>query len=363
MSVAESLASAYAGRRVLVTGHAGFKGGWLMEMLDHLGALPFGYGLPSPYQPNLGGILRLADRFPCEDGDVLDRDRLDTFVADARPEIVFHLAAQPLVRLSYERPEQTFATNVQGSIEVLSAVTRHGVPAAVMVTSDKVYRNDGSGRPFSERDPLGGHDPYSASKAMAELAIQSWRDSYPDAALVASVRAGNIIGGGDWSADRLLPDVVRAILRDRVPVTLRRPEATRPWQHVLDALTGYLQVGAALLAGDRSAARAWNFGPPIADCLPVQEIVRIAIERLGTGEMVIERDETRHEAGQLVLDTHAARSRLGWRSRLAIRPALALALDWYAGHAGNDATDAMIGLTRSQIVGALPLPVARRAAG
>jgi CDP-glucose 4,6-dehydratase len=341
----------YRGKRVLVTGHRGFKGGWLMEWLDMLGARPFGLSIDPPYTPCLGTVLSLNQRFDCETIDIRDAAAVAGMVRRVKPDIIFHMAAQPLVRLSYATPVETFDSNVQGTVHVLEAIRAVGVPAGVMITSDKVYRNDDLGRPFKESDALGGHDPYSMSKAMAEMAIASFRHSYftrDGAPLIATVRAGNIIGGGDWSADRLLPDIVRAILVNRTELMIRRPRATRPWQHVLDALDGYLRVGASLLAGEQKTAGAWNFGPKPSDSIAVEAIVRHAINHLGEGSMRVETMDDLHEAGQLTLDTRAAQKHLRWKPKLDVEAAIRSTLDWYKAYYGRAERD-MIAVTRGQI--------------
>lgn len=347
-----ALTSTYAGRRVLVTGHSGFKGGWLMDMLAALGAQPMGFGLPSAYAPDLGTVLSLATRYPCASGDVLDLAALAAAVETFRPDLIVHMAAQPLVRLSYDRPAETFAVNVQGTVHVLEAARQAGTPAVVVVTSDKVYRNDGMGRAFVESDPLGGHDPYSASKAAAEQVAASYRASYFSGGrtLLATVRAGNIIGGGDWSADRLVPDFCRATYQRQEPLVIRNPQATRPWQHALDALTGYLLVGAGLLNAEADAADAWNFGPDAAGVLTVREIVDRCIACAGRGGVLVVPDSCKPEARRLALDTTAARTRFGWAPRLTADHAVALTLDWYRSfhHPAAD-TPAMIRLTRAMV--------------
>lgn len=348
-----SLTSSYAGRRILVTGQSGFKGGWLMEMLAVLGAQPIGFGLEAAYSPSLGHLLRLSDRFPCIRGDVRDAAAVDAAFRTHQPDLVVHMAAQPLVRLSYDCPAETFAVNVQGTVHLLDAVRRYGTPAAVMVTSDKVYRNDGSGRAFRETDPLGGRDPYSASKAAADLAVDMFRSSFfggDNRPRVASVRAGNIIGGGDWSADRLIPDFCRATYERQEPLVIRNPQATRPWQHVLDALAGYLTVGARLLGGSEDVARAWNFGPSLHDVLTVRNVVERCIMQAGRGAVLTVPDAAKPEAATLQIDSTDARQLLGWSPLMTSDEAITATIEWYRSFYHPAArSDAMITLTQGMI--------------
>jgi CDP-glucose 4,6-dehydratase len=336
-------------RRVLVTGHTGFKGGWLAAWLGLLGAEVSGFALAPDTDPNLFGVLGLDRRMRSILGDVRDAEALAHAVAETRPEVVFHLAAQPLVRRSYRCPSATFAVNVQGTVNLLEAIrAQPSVKAVLVVTSDKVYANDELGRPFREGDPLGGHDPYSASKACAEIVCASWRDSFLAEAgiLLASARAGNVIGGGDWSEDRLVPDIARTIGSGR-PVVLRNPDSVRPWQHVLDATQGYLNLAARLLDGDRSAARGWNFGPG-AGLVPVREVANTMIAAWGQGSSIaLPQEGAPHEAALLMLDSSEAGRALGWMPVLSITEALHWTAEWYRAHAAEPAHAAA--LTQEQL--------------
>ena len=305
----------FAGRRALITGHTGFKGGWLALWLSRLGASVTGFSDSIPTDPNhfAALALNLDDRR----GDICNPAAMDAVMAEARPEIVFHFAAQSLVRKAYADPLATYRANVLGTLAVLEAARRNGVDAVIVATTDKVYRNDESGRRYVEADELGGGDPYSASKACAELAVRSYRDSLvADGALsIATVRAGNVIGGGDWADDRLLPDLMRAAFAGTAAV-IRAPSATRPWQHVLDVLAGYLHIGERLLAGDRSAAEAWNIGPESAASITVQDLLDEIAAHLPQLEVEVRPDAGgRHEAGLLQIDSTKAMARLGWRPR------------------------------------------------
>jgi CDP-glucose 4,6-dehydratase len=256
------LEDTYSGRSVLVTGHTGFKGSWLTEWLVSLGALVTGYALDPPTTPSLFNALDLGPRIKHVVADVRDRDRLVAEARAASPSVIFHLAARALVRRAYEEPHDTFETNVMGTVNVLEAARAcPSVRAVVIVTTDKVYQNLESGTPFRESDPLGGRDPYGASKGGAELVTAAYRESFfGDGAAIASVRAGNVIGGGDWAPDRIIPDSVRALVAGE-PIVVRNPDAIRPWQHVLEPLSGYLRLGALLLDEGSRYAGAWNFGP------------------------------------------------------------------------------------------------------
>ncbi|MDE8652349.1 CDP-glucose 4,6-dehydratase [Novosphingobium album (ex Liu et al. 2023)] len=337
----EALVS-WAGRRVLVTGHTGFKGSWLALWLDAMGADVTGFALPAPTQPSLFETARIAERLRHIEGDVRDPAALAAAFAAARPEVVFHLAAQPLVRLSYDDPAGTYATNVMGTVNVLEAArAAPGVRAIVAVTSDKCYENREWIWPYRETDPMGGHDPYSSSKGCAELVVAAWRRSFfagEGAPALASARAGNVIGGGDWAADRLVPDLVRAFAAGAAPL-IRNPQAVRPWQHVLEALGGYILLAEHLLTGDRTFAEGWNFGPSDEDARPVAWIVERMRAAWGdAGAMVPDRGPRPHEAGLLRLDSAKARAALGWQPRLRLETALDWIVDWHKQvDAGADA--------------------------
>lgn len=311
------LAEAYRGRRVFITGHTGFKGTWLAEWLAALGADVTGYALEPPTEPNLFDAIGLSERVRHVVADVRDRDRLVDEVDAARPSVIFHLAARALVRRAYEDPRDTFETNVMGTVNILEAArTCPTVRAVVIVTSDKVYENPETGRPFVETDPLGGFDPYGASKAAAELVTAAYRESFfagPGAAAIATVRAGNVIGGGDWAVDRIIPDAVRALSAGE-PIVVRNPDAVRPWQHVLEPLSGYLWLAARLLRDGRRDAGAWNFGPLDHGERPVRWVVEQFLAEWGAGSWTAPgaNGPGPHEAHRLSLDSTKAREQLGW---------------------------------------------------
>ncbi len=324
----------WRGRRVFLTGHTGFKGGWLALWLHRLGAEVHGFSLEPPTDPSffeiasVAGVLKRDTR-----GDIQHYPVLCGAMQQAAPEIVFHLAAQPLVRDSYRQPIETLSTNVMGTAHVLEAARHAGsVRAALIVTTDKCYENREWPYAYREIDPLGGYDPYSASKACAEIVAASYRASFASAAsmFIATARAGNVIGGGDWASERLLPDCVRAF-RKGESVELRYPDAIRPWQHVLEPLSGYIAL-AEVLAGQNGSryAEAWNFGPDVRGDATVREVARKAAALWGPGAAVISATGSEpHEAGLLRLDVNKARSSLGWAPRWDLHRALEEAVKWY----------------------------------
>jgi CDP-glucose 4,6-dehydratase len=325
----------YRGRRVLVTGHTGFKGSWLTAWLLGLGAEVTGYALEPPTVPSLFDALGLERHIRHEIADVRDVSRLAEVVEAARPEIVLHLAAQPLVREGYAIPRETFETNVMGTVNLLDVLRSAGdLRAAVIVTTDKCYRNLEDGSAFVEDDALGGRDPYSASKGCAELATAAYAASFyaPRGVGLASARAGNVIGGGDWAADRLVPDCVRALTEGRA-VVVRNPDAVRPWQHVLEPLAGYLWLAAWLAVAAEEFGGAWNFGPDPADHgLPVRWVVERLFEAWGAGEWAASGAEGEpHEAHLLQLDSTKAREQLEWAPIWGAQEAVRRTAVWYRG--------------------------------
>ena len=326
VSAADALRE-YSGRRVLVTGHTGFKGSWLCLWLKRRGAEVSGFSDAIPTNPSHFEALRLDmnDRR----GDICDPEAINALIAEARPEIVFHFAAQSLVRKAYADPLATYRANVLGTLAVLRAAQRNGVGSVIVATTDKVYRNDESGRRYKEDDELGGADPYSASKSCAELATRSFAESFvgDDSLKIATVRAGNVVGGGDWSEDRLVPDLMRAAFNGRTAI-IRNPQSTRPWQHVLDVLSGYLQIGARLLAGDQAKLDSWNLGPHAAS-IRVKDLLDAAQAQIPQLQVDFQPDESgRPESGLLQLDSTKAMTRLGWRP-LWEDQLLERTVDWY----------------------------------
>jgi CDP-glucose 4,6-dehydratase len=322
----------WAGRRVLLTGHTGFKGSWLALWLQSLGAELTGLALPPTGEPNLFTLARVGEGMHSVEGDIRDLGQVQRVVARARPEVVFHLAAQALVQDSYQQPVETYATNVMGTVHVLEAV-RHcpGVKAVVNVTSDKCYENRGHVPPYREDDPLGGHDPYSNSKACAELVSNAYRLSFlaGQAVGLATARAGNVIGGGDWACNRLVPDLIAAFGRGESAL-VRNPRAVRPWQHVLEPLHGYLLLAQHLHAQPAPFSEAWNFGPSQQDAITVEALAQRLAELWGDRAAWHAQPVTGavHEAALLTLDASKAQQRLDWRPRLPLQQALALTVDW-----------------------------------
>ncbi len=327
----------YQGKTVLVTGHTGFKGSWLALWLKEMGAEVVGYSLSPPTDPNHYELLGLEIKSVI--GDIRDQNRLDQVFGDSKPDIVFHLAAQPLVRLSYQQPDMTFETNVMGTVRVMEACRKTpSVRAVICITSDKCYENREWFWGYRENDPMGGYDPYSASKGCAELAVSAYRNSFFDMdtfgkkhhVLLASARAGNVIGGGDWAKDRLIPDMVSASSENR-KVIIRSPDAIRPWQHVLEPLSGYLLIGQKLLEGNRTFAESWNFGPGDDGTLKVGDVVKIAVRHWEKILYEIQSSETvpLHEAKLLKLDCSKARFRLGWKNIWNIEKSVEKTVMWY----------------------------------
>jgi CDP-glucose 4,6-dehydratase len=327
----------WRGKRVLLTGHTGFKGSWMALWLQSMGAEVTGYALAPPTQPSLFEAARVGAGMHSVIGDVRDLVALRAAMADAAPEIVFHMAAQPLVRLSYAEPVDTYATNVMGSVNILEAVRQvGGVKAVVNITTDKCYDNREWVWAYRESEPMGGYDPYSSSKGCAELVTAAYRSSFFNPAdharhgvAVASARAGNVIGGGDWAQDRLIPDILAAFEQGRA-VSIRNPHAVRPWQHVLEPLRGYLTLAERLVKDGPACAEGWNFGPNEDDARPVGWIADTMATLWGADAVWHDEAEpgAPHEANYLKLDISKARARLGWQPALRLAPALQLIVDW-----------------------------------
>jgi CDP-glucose 4,6-dehydratase len=326
----------WKGRRVFLTGHTGFKGSWMALWLQSLGADLTGFALQPPTRPSLFEEGRVSDGMRSIIGDIREPSGVRAAMERARPEVVIHMAAQPLVRYSYQNPVETYATNVMGTVHLLEAVRNvPGVKAVVNITTDKCYENREWVWGYRENEPMGGYDPYSNSKGCAELVTSAYRSSFFNAAKyaehgvgVASVRAGNVIGGGDWAQDRLIPDILNAFECGQV-VNIRNPHAIRPWQHVMEPLRGYLTVAERLYADGTSYAEGWNFGPNDEDAKPVAWIVERLAEMWGEGaKWQLDAGEHPHEATYLKLDISKVRSRLGWHPALRLRDALELITDW-----------------------------------
>lgn len=339
----------WQGRKVLVTGHTGFKGSWLSLWLSAAGARVAGYALECSTTPSLYEAARVGSRIHSTIGDVRDAGHLRKAMDEAAPEVVFHLAAQSLVRESYRAPVDTYATNVLGTVHCLEAARRcASVRAVVVATSDKCYENLGRGAGYVETDRLGGDDPYSSSKACAELVGAAYAASFfagPGTAGVATVRAGNVIGGGDWAAERIVPDAMRAFSAAQA-LKVRHPGFVRPWQHVLEPLAGYLLLAERLCGAEGKAfATAWNFGPPEDEARPVSWIAAQLAARWGEGaSWKAEGQDALHEAAMLKLDCSRAKARLGWSPRLPLESALDWTVEWYRAHArGEDVAALALG--------------------
>ena len=337
----------YNGKRVLITGHTGFKGSWLAIWLNELGAQVIGYALdPSAEKGNfiLSGI---GDRIVDLRGNICDIDHLKSIFMHYKPEIVFHLAAQPIVRLSYEQPVETYQTNVMGTINVLEAIrSTESVKVGIMITTDKCYENKEQLWGYREDEPMGGYDPYSSSKGAAEIAISSWRRSFMNpekygqhGKSIASARAGNVIGGGDWATDRIIPDCFRA-LESNILIEIRNPKAIRPWQHVLEPLSGYLLLALKMWNDPINYCEGWNFGPRMESTASVWDIASEIVKEYGSGKLRDVSDiDAVHEAKLLMLDISKAKFRLGWEPRLNIKQTVSLTVDWYKHYKDNSVMD------------------------
>lgn len=343
----EGFNNIYKDKTVLITGHTGFKGSWLSIWLIELGAKVIGYSL-DPYTENDNFVVsNLGEKLIDIRGDIRDKSKLGKVFQEFKPEFVFHLAAQPLVRLSYENPVETYEINVMGTINVLEAVRKsESVKVAIMVTTDKCYDNKETFWGYREIDSLGGHDPYSSSKGAAEIAINSWRLSFlnPNNIInhgksIASVRAGNVIGGGDWSKDRIIPDCIRALEANK-NIEIRSPDSVRPWEHVLEPLSGYLCLGQKMYVDPSKYAEAWNFGPEMNSIISVWEVAEKVVNYFGKGSLVdVSIDRSLHEAKFLSLDISKARHLLGWSPTLNIDQTIKLTVEWYKNYKFTDVYD------------------------
>lgn len=334
----ENFLKFFKNKKILITGHTGFKGAWLSQILLNWGSNVAGIALKPITSPNLFDSLELKNKMNNYFVDIRDFKKNKDIIKKEKPEIVFHLAAQPLVREGYDNPLYTFETNIMGTTNILQMIKETDtVRATVIITTDKVYENKELGHPFKEDDKLGGDDPYSASKAAVEIVTNSHIKSFFNPAdynkksitLIASARAGNVIGGGDWSSDRLVPDLIKGVFKNE-KVIIRNPEAIRPWQYVLEPLYGYLLLAKKLYEGNKEFSGAWNFGPDNRNFLTVKEFVELALQILGKGGYVIKRDlSNKHEAGLLKLNCNKAKKDLGWQQKLDINKTLKLTFEWY----------------------------------
>lgn len=326
----------FKNKRILITGDTGFKGSWLSLWLKSLDAEVYGYALPAEIENSHFNLLNLANEITHIDGNLLDHEKLNKTFQDVQPVIVFHLAAQALVRLSYDEPKLTFDTNVTGSVNILEAIRRTtSVKSLIYVTSDKCYKNKEWIWGYRENDELGGYDPYSASKAAAEIVFSSYRDSFFSKNKnigIASVRAGNVIGGGDWALDRIIPDCIRSIMHEK-EIEIRNPLATRPWQHVLEPLSGYMLLAQKLYENPIQFSGSWNFGPTIESIKTVKELTEKTIEIFGKGSVSIgETDKPKHEAGLLHLNCDKSIHQLGWNPVWNFEQTVKTTIEWYKNY-------------------------------
>lgn len=321
----------YNGKRVLVTGHTGFKGSWLLIWLKSLGAEVIGYSLEPHTEPSMFKVCKLESKVISIIGDIRDYSKLHKVIEEYKPDIIFHLAAQALVRHSYKEPIETYETNIMGTVNLLEAAKgSESVKSVVVITTDKCYENKEWVYGYRETDPMGGYDPYSSSKGCAELIVSSYRNSFyrEKGIALSSVRAGNVIGGGDWSEDRLIPDFIRSVLKDE-SISVRNPLATRPWQHVLEPLSGYLQLGALMLKDIKNYSSGWNFGPRDTDVISVTEVLNHCINTLGKGSINIEKGDFLHEANLLKLDISKASNYLRWSPVYNVEECVEKTMSWY----------------------------------
>lgn len=337
----------YKGKNVLITGHTGFKGSWMSIWLNSLGANVIGYALDPYTEYDNFVVSNLKDKIIDIRGDIRDKNKLNEVFKKYKPEFVFHMAAQPIVSISYELPVDTYEINVMGTINVLEAIRNTAeTKVGIIITTDKCYQNVEQVWGYRENDSLGGYDPYSSSKGAAEIAINSWRSSFMNpnnyeshGKSIASVRAGNVIGGGDWSRNRLIPDCIRALENEEI-IEIRNPNAIRPWEHVLEPLSGYLLLGLKIYNNPSLYCEAWNFGPNINSAIPVIDICNKIVDKYGRGNIkCIENREKIYESNILTLDISKAIFKLGWHPTLNIDEALSLTVDWYKRYRNENTYD------------------------
>lgn len=346
----------YKGKKVLITGHTGFKGSWMAQTLLNFGARVVGVSLQTNFSPNIFDALGLQDKIENYYCDVRDYEALKGIFEKEKPEIIFHLAAQAIVRTSYDEPLKTISTNVMGTANVLEAIREvSNIKSAVIITTDKVYENKEWYYAYRETDPLGGYDPYSSSKAAADIVTNSYIQSFFNPkdfgikhnSLIAIARAGNVVGGGDWAEYRLIPDIIRSIYDKKENVKIRNPQAVRPWQHVMEPISGYLTLAQGLYEKKVELSGAWNFGPNNESFMSVTSLIDEAIKILGKGSYVVESDNSKHEAHLLKLDINKANALLNWKPKLTFRDNLELTFAWYKNYYEKKVDD--IEFTNSQI--------------
>lgn len=346
----------FQGKKILITGHSGFKGSWLTQILSQWGSDVVGVSLPPDTTPNLFSVLELESKVKSYFSDIRNYETLKEIVEKERPEIIFHLAAQPIVRVSYDDPLATHETNVLGTANILQTANEVDcVRSIVVITTDKVYKNVEWIYPYRENDALGGYDPYSASKAAADIVAQSYIQSFFNTrdfgmkhnTLVAIARAGNVIGGGDWAEYRLIPDIIRSIFERKERIVLRSPNAIRPWEHVLEPLSGYLDLAKRLYEGGVTFSDVWNFGPGDESFVCVEDLVKQSISVLENGQYEIQADTTKHEASILKLDTTKAKTVLNWHPKLDFQRNIEFTFEWYKNYYSK--SESPIAFTNRQI--------------
>ena len=333
----EELKNFFKDKKVLITGHTGFKGAWLTQIMLNSGAKVCGYSLEPNTKPSMFEALELAGKIENNIADIRDLRKLNEVVAKFKPDIIFHLAAQPIVRDSYDNPVYTYETNVMGTVNVLESMRVNKIPAGVMITTDKVYKNFEKDIAYKEEDQLGGYDPYSNSKACADLVVSSYISSFFNPkdykkkhnTLVASARAGNVVGGGDWAKDRLLPDAIKAFLVNKEDLVIRSPKAIRPWQHVLEPLYGYILLAMHLYNGESDKVGGWNFGPNDEDMQEVEKVLQMLTGHLKHGKYIVEEDKSKHEAKLLKLDNTKSRKELNWIPKYDLSKTIKETAEWY----------------------------------
>ncbi len=331
-----SMKEFFKGKTVLVTGHTGFKGSWLSIWLNEMGANVIGYALEPPYNGCLFELANLDKKITSIIADTRDLKTMDSVFEKYNPDIVIHLAAQALVRLSYDIPRETFETNIMGTINVLECLKKYDIKSAILITSDKCYRNVEKNEGYVETDRMSDQDPYSCSKGCAEMVIESYRKSF--GLKIASTRAGNVVGGGDWAKDRLIPDIINS-LKENKDIIIRSPNAIRPWQFVLEPLMGYLMLAQQQYEG-KEMSSGWNFGPDAESRIPVKDIVASMISKWGSGTMVIQQDKSnKHEATLLHLDCTKSKTQLGWKPYIDIQKTISYIVDWYQNFENEDPYD------------------------
>lgn len=321
----------YKGKKVLVTGHTGFKGAWLSIWLKEMGAEVIGFSIDTIYPNSLYEITNLKDKIVDLRGDIKDLNTLKKVFEKYKPDMVFHLAAQSIVRLSYDIPQETFATNILGTVNVLECIRLYPVKSSVIITSDKCYKNIEQDKGYIESDPFSDDDPYSTSKGCAEIVTQSYRNSFN--IKVATTRAGNVVGGGDWAPDRLIPDTIKSLQNEK-QIIIRNPNAVRPWQHVLEPLRGYLIIGMKQYEG-QNLNSGWNFGPKKEVMVPVLDLVQNIVRIWGSGEFTIKPDKSKHEFGLLYLN-HSKAKKIGWEPKLDLNQTINLIVHWYKNYSAQD---------------------------